>query len=86
MRILTKDCNLLPGDILTQVDGYNAEKQSQASLRQLLAKAGAELQITIAPLSPLRKRRPSSTRLHETVWSTFSVSDKTIDEAARNME
>ncbi|XP_065293016.1 microtubule-associated serine/threonine-protein kinase 2-like isoform X3 [Dermacentor albipictus] len=75
VRVQTVGQNLFPGDVLTHVDATPADKMSHSILRQYLAKARPEIQITIAPLSPLRRKRPSSTRLHETFMSDDSVGE-----------
>ncbi|XP_037508541.1 uncharacterized protein LOC119385053 [Rhipicephalus sanguineus] len=75
VRVQTVGQNLFPGDVLTHVDGTPADKMSHSILRQYMAKARPEIQVTIAPLSPLRRKRPSSTRLHETFMSDDSVGE-----------
>ncbi|XP_054919010.2 uncharacterized protein [Dermacentor andersoni] len=75
VRVQTVGQNLFPGDVLTHVDATPADKMSHSILRQYLAKARPDIQITIAPLSPLRRKRPSSTRLHETFMSDDSVGE-----------
>ncbi|XP_077551466.1 uncharacterized protein LOC144165224 [Haemaphysalis longicornis] len=73
--VTTVGQSLFPGDVLTHVDGRPADKMSQSVLRQYLAQARAEIQITVVPLSPLRRKRPSSTRLQETVMSDESAGE-----------
>lgn len=75
VHVQTMGQHVFPGDVLTHVDGSPADKMSQAVLRQYLAQARPEIEITIAPLSPLRRKRPSSTRLHETFLSDDTVKE-----------
>ncbi|CAN8019698.1 unnamed protein product, partial [Ixodes persulcatus] len=81
VRIRNREHHLFPGDILTHVDGEPADRLSQAMLRQSMSRARPELLITIAPLSPLRKKRPSSTRLHETFLSDDSAGEPSSNAA-----
>lgn len=73
--ILTRNRNLLHGDILTDVDQEPTDQLSQSMLEEVLSKSGPEVEITIAPLSPLRKVRPSSTRLQETFLTDDTVAE-----------
>ncbi|XP_064457181.1 microtubule-associated serine/threonine-protein kinase 3-like isoform X2 [Ornithodoros turicata] len=73
--LLSRFRGLFPGDIITHIENVSVSQMSQAALRQSLANGGPELQMTIAPLSPLRQRRPSSTRLRETFLSNDSVGE-----------
>ncbi|XP_064487845.1 microtubule-associated serine/threonine-protein kinase 3-like [Ornithodoros turicata] len=75
VSILTRNRQLYPGDILLEVDGKAAEKMNHVALQQAISQVGPELQITIAPLSPLRRKRPSSTRFQETFLSDYSVAE-----------
>ncbi|XP_064457164.1 microtubule-associated serine/threonine-protein kinase 4-like [Ornithodoros turicata] len=75
VHIRTRDRRLFPGDILTHVDDTPLDKVTQVVLRKWLSKARSELQITIALLSPLRRKRPSFTRLHETLLTDDSVDE-----------
>lgn len=75
VSIQTRFRCLFPGDVLTHVEELPASQMSQSKLCQALANAGPDLEITICPLSPLRRKRPSSTRLHETF-----LSDESADE------
>nr|XP_037276578.1 uncharacterized protein LOC119169649 [Rhipicephalus microplus] len=84
VHVQTVGQNLFPGDVLTHVDGTPADKLSHSILRQYLAKARPEIQVTIAPLSPLRRKRPSSTRLHETFMSDDSVGEPSSAAAETN--
>ncbi|XP_040061961.2 uncharacterized protein LOC120836925 [Ixodes scapularis] len=81
VRIRNREHHLFPGDILTHVDGEPSDRLSQAMLRQSMSRARPELLITIAPLSPLRKKRPSSTRLHETFLSDDSAGEPSSNAA-----
>ncbi|KAL1438808.1 hypothetical protein MTO96_047734 [Rhipicephalus appendiculatus] len=67
VRVVTANKRLYPGDVLLMLDGVPVDTMDQYGLRAALAKAVNELTVTIAPMSPLRLRRPSYTRLHETV-------------------
>ncbi|KAH7973942.1 hypothetical protein HPB49_007604 [Dermacentor silvarum] len=55
------------------IDGVPVDTMDQYGVRTALAKGANELNITIAPMSPLRLKRPSYTRLHETVMTDENV-------------
>lgn len=67
VQVVTPGKRMYPGDVLLMLDGVPVDTMDQHGLRAALAKAANELNITIAPMSPLRLKRPSYTRLHETV-------------------
>lgn len=68
---------MYPGDIVTHVDDIAVESFTQGIMKNTLAKQRAELKVTIAAMSPLRKRRHSYTRLHETVMTDTNVETPT---------
>ncbi|XP_075735525.1 uncharacterized protein LOC142761709 [Rhipicephalus microplus] len=70
---------IFPGDIVTHVDDIPVESLTQAMMKTTLTKTKAEVKITIAAISPLRKRRPSYTRLHETVMTDTNVDTPSSD-------
>ncbi|XP_065296134.1 uncharacterized protein [Dermacentor albipictus] len=72
-QVVTPNKFLYPGDVLLMVDGVPVDTMDQYGLRTALAKGANELNITIAPMSPLRLKRPSYTRLHETVMTDENV-------------
>lgn len=74
-QVLTANKNLYPGDILTMVDGVPVDNMDQAGVQAALKKGANEINITIAPMSPLRLKRPSFTRLHETVMTDANVKE-----------
>ncbi|XP_064458683.1 microtubule-associated serine/threonine-protein kinase 4-like isoform X2 [Ornithodoros turicata] len=67
LNVTTPGVTIYPGDILTHVEDISVESFTHAILKSTLTKAKGEVRITIAAISPLRKKRPSYTRLHETV-------------------
>ncbi|KAH6921985.1 hypothetical protein HPB50_007240 [Hyalomma asiaticum] len=67
VQVVTPGKRMYPGDVLLMLDGVPVDTMDQYGLRAALAKAANELNVTIAPMSPLRLKRPSYTRLHETV-------------------
>ncbi|XP_070395914.1 microtubule-associated serine/threonine-protein kinase 3-like [Dermacentor albipictus] len=73
VQVTTPNKRLYPGDVLLMVDGVPVDTMDQRGVRAALAKGADELSITVAPMSPLRLRRPSYTRLHETVMSDANV-------------
>ncbi|XP_077560759.1 uncharacterized protein LOC144175575 [Haemaphysalis longicornis] len=77
VRVQTAGKHIFPGDVLTEVDGRPADKMNHSVLHEYLCQVRPEIQITIVPLSPLRRNRPSSTRLQE----TFLLSDDSAREA-----
>ncbi|KAL1429240.1 hypothetical protein MTO96_016569 [Rhipicephalus appendiculatus] len=70
---------IFPGDIVTHVDDIPVESFTQTMMKTTLTKTKAEVKITIAAISPLRKRRPSYTRLHETVMTDTNVETPSSD-------
>lgn len=70
---------IYPGDIVTHVDDIPVESFTQTMMKTTLTKTKAEVKITIAAISPLRKRRPSYTRLHETVMTDTNVETPSSD-------
>ncbi|XP_075526577.1 uncharacterized protein LOC142558313 [Dermacentor variabilis] len=72
-QVVTPNKFLYPGDVLLMVDGVPVDTMDQYGVRAALAKGANELNITIAPMSPLRLKRPSYTRLHETVMTDENV-------------
>ncbi|KAH6945537.1 hypothetical protein HPB50_008913 [Hyalomma asiaticum] len=70
---------IFPGDIVTHVDDIPVESFTQTVMKATLTKTKAEVKITIAAISPLRKRRPSYTRLHETVMTDTNVETPSSD-------
>ncbi|XP_075526832.1 uncharacterized protein LOC142558586 [Dermacentor variabilis] len=73
VQVTTPNKHLYPGDVLLMVDGVPVDTMDQRGVKAALAKGADELSITVAPMSPLRLRRPSYTRLHETVMSDANV-------------
>ncbi|XP_077545030.1 microtubule-associated serine/threonine-protein kinase 3-like [Haemaphysalis longicornis] len=73
VHIVTPNKKLFPGDMLVVVDGVPVDNMDQKDVRAALANGGDEINITIAPMSPLRMRRPSFTRLHETVMTDANL-------------
>ncbi|XP_064458680.1 microtubule-associated serine/threonine-protein kinase 2-like [Ornithodoros turicata] len=73
-QVVTPGKAIYPGDILTMVDGVPTDNMDAASVKAALAKGNKpEMAITIAPISPLRVKRPSFTRLHETVVADAEI-------------
>ncbi|XP_064458679.1 uncharacterized protein LOC135369014 [Ornithodoros turicata] len=74
VQVVTPGKALYPGDILTMVEGVPVDAMDAAGVKAALAKgAKPEMAITIAPISPLRVKRPSFTRLHETVVADADI-------------
>lgn len=61
------------GDIIMQLDGQPVDNLTQALLKSTLSRYGTELKITVAAISPLRQKRHSYTRMHETVMSDTNL-------------
>ncbi|XP_064457066.1 serine/threonine-protein kinase MRCK beta-like [Ornithodoros turicata] len=61
------------GDIVMQLDGQPVDHLTQATLKAALSRYGSELKITVAAISPLRQKRHSYTRMHETVMSDTNL-------------
>ncbi|CAN7993088.1 unnamed protein product, partial [Ixodes hexagonus] len=74
-QILTPNKSLYPGDILVMIEGAPVDNMDGAGVKAALAKGANEINITIAPISPLRLKRPSFTRLHETVMTDADVKE-----------
>ncbi|KAH6923188.1 hypothetical protein HPB50_024657 [Hyalomma asiaticum] len=72
-QILTPNKFIYPGDVLLMVDGVTVDTMDQYGIKSALARGANEINITIAPMSPLRVKRPSFTRLHETVMTDEHV-------------
>ncbi|KAH9378593.1 hypothetical protein HPB48_005776 [Haemaphysalis longicornis] len=67
-QVVTPNKVIFPGDVLLSlVAGASVNEMSEKALKTALAGGANEITITIAPMSPLRLKRPSYTRLHETV-------------------
>ncbi|KAH7973826.1 hypothetical protein HPB49_005337 [Dermacentor silvarum] len=73
VQVTTPNKHMYPGDVLLMVDGVPVDTMDQYGVKSALAKGANELSVTMAPMSPLRLRRPSYTRLHETVMSDAHV-------------
>lgn len=73
VQVVTPNKMMFPGDVLVMVDGAPVDNLDQYGVKAALAKGANELSITIAPMSPLRLKRPSYTRLHETVMTDANV-------------
>nr|XP_037273038.1 uncharacterized protein LOC119164944 [Rhipicephalus microplus] len=73
VQVVTPNKAMYPGDVLVMVDGAPTDSLDSAGVKAALAKGANELSITIAPMSPLRLKRPSYTRLHETVMTDANV-------------
>lgn len=85
-QILTPNKCLFPGDVLLMVNGVPAESMDQYGIRAALARGANDINITIAPMSPVRLKRPSYTRLLETVMTDANLpepSGKAIIEQPR---
>ncbi|KAH9374904.1 hypothetical protein HPB48_021333 [Haemaphysalis longicornis] len=68
-QVITPNKRIFPGDVLLMVGGTPVENMDQYAVRAALAKGANEITITIAPMSPVRVKRPSYTRLHETIMT-----------------
>ncbi|KAG0410058.1 hypothetical protein HPB47_012830 [Ixodes persulcatus] len=79
LNLASPDKTIYPGDIVTHVDEVPVESFTQTMMKNMLAKARTKVKITIAAISPLRKRRPSYTRLHETVMTDTNVDTPSSD-------
>lgn len=73
VQVVTPNKFIYPGDVLIMIDGVPVDNMDQYGVKAALAKGANELNITIAPMSPLRLKRPSYTRLHETVMTDANV-------------
>lgn len=73
VQVATPNKAMYPGDVLVMINGAPTEGMDQYGIKAALAKGANELSITIAPMSPLRLKRPSYTRLHETVMTDANV-------------
>ncbi|KAH9377326.1 uncharacterized protein LOC144146391 [Haemaphysalis longicornis] len=72
-QIITANKNMYPGDVLVMIEGTPVDSMDWYGVRAALSKGADEITITIAPMSPLRLKRPSYTRLHETVMTDANV-------------
>ncbi|XP_064458687.1 microtubule-associated serine/threonine-protein kinase 3-like [Ornithodoros turicata] len=67
-QVLTAGKAIYQGDILTMVDGQPVDNLDAYGVKAALASGNKpEMSITVAAISPLRIKRPSFTRLHETL-------------------
>lgn len=66
-QVVTLNKCIFPGDLLLMINGATVENMDQNSVKAALCKGGNEISITIAPMSPLRIKRPAYIRGHETV-------------------
>ncbi|KAK8759831.1 uncharacterized protein LOC144108790 [Amblyomma americanum] len=73
VQVVTPNKFIFPGDVLVMVDGVPVDNMDQYGVKAAMSKGANELNITIAPMSPLRLKRPSYTRLHETVMTDANV-------------
>ncbi|KAK8787963.1 hypothetical protein V5799_022266 [Amblyomma americanum] len=73
VQVVNPSKRIYPGDVLLMVDGVPVENMDQYAVKAAMCKGANELNITIAPMSPLRLKRPSYTRLHETVMTDAHV-------------
>ncbi|XP_075541719.1 uncharacterized protein LOC142575871 isoform X5 [Dermacentor variabilis] len=67
---------VFPGDVLFQIDGASVEGMSRLQVDQLLGAGKPEVTLSVAPLSPLRKRRFLISKLHETGLTDINVPSK----------
>ncbi|XP_070389166.1 microtubule-associated serine/threonine-protein kinase 1-like isoform X2 [Dermacentor albipictus] len=67
---------VFPGDVLFQIDGASVEGMSRMQVEQLLGGGKPEVTLSVAPLSPLRKRRFLISKLHETGLTDVNVPSK----------
>lgn len=72
-QVITPNKNIFPGDVLLMVDGAPVDNMDQYGVKAALARGANDISITIAPMSPVRLKRPSYTRLHETVMTDENV-------------
>ncbi|KAK8784211.1 hypothetical protein V5799_009423 [Amblyomma americanum] len=79
LNVSTTGKTIYPGDIVTHLDDIPVESLTQTMMKTTLAKTKAEVKVTIAAISPLRKRRPSYTRLHETVMTDTNIETPSSD-------
>ncbi|XP_075730421.1 uncharacterized protein LOC142772156 isoform X2 [Rhipicephalus microplus] len=73
VQIVTPKKFIYPGDVLLMINGQAVDTMDQYGVKSMLARGANEISITIAPMSPLRLKRPSYTRLHETVMTDQNV-------------
>ncbi|XP_050049503.2 uncharacterized protein [Dermacentor andersoni] len=67
---------VFPGDVLFQIDGESVEGMSRLQVDQLLGAGKPEVTLSVAPLSPLRKRRFLISKLQETGLTDINVPSK----------
>lgn len=72
-QVITSGKQVYPGDVLIMIEGAPVDNMDQYAVKAALAKGANEITITIAPMSPVRLKRPSFTRLHETVMTDANV-------------
>ncbi|KAL1483821.1 hypothetical protein MTO96_032931, partial [Rhipicephalus appendiculatus] len=73
VQIVTPNKFIYPGDVLLMVNGQAVDTMDENGVKSLLARGANEINITIAPMSPIRLKRPSYTRLHETIMTDQNV-------------
>lgn len=73
LNVISSGVTMYPGDIVTHAEGISVESFTQAMFKSTLAKAKGQVTITIAAISPLRRKRPSYTRLHETIMTDTNI-------------
>lgn len=74
-QVITPGKNIFPGDVLLMIDGAPVDTMDQYGVKAALARGANDISITIAPMSPVRLKRPSYTRLHETVMTDENVAE-----------
>ncbi|KAH7960022.1 hypothetical protein HPB49_016229 [Dermacentor silvarum] len=67
---------VFPGDVLFEIDGTKVEGMSRMQVDQILGAGKPEVTLSVAPLSPLRKRRFLVSKLHETGMTDINVPSK----------
>ncbi|KAH9366271.1 hypothetical protein HPB48_008309 [Haemaphysalis longicornis] len=72
-QVITSGKQVYPGDVLIMIEGAPVDNMDQYAVKAALAKGANEITITIAPMSPVRLKRPSFTRLHETVMTDANL-------------
>ncbi|KAH9378260.1 hypothetical protein HPB48_011467 [Haemaphysalis longicornis] len=77
-QVATANKFLFPGDVLLMINGAPVENMDQYGVKAALCKGGNEITITIAPMSPLRLKRPAYTRLHETILTDENVPEPSV--------
>ncbi|KAH6945538.1 hypothetical protein HPB50_008914 [Hyalomma asiaticum] len=67
---------VFPGDVLFEIDGTSVDGMSRPQVDHLLSTGKPEVTLSVVPLSPMRKRRLSISRLVETGMTDANVPSK----------